>query len=969
MVATIPTGTVTFLFTDVEGSTRLWETDPDGMAASLARHDQIMRSVIEAHRGHVFSTAGDAFAVAFGSIGAAIGAATTIQLKLLAADWPGPPIKIRMGLHTGTAQERDGDYFGPVLNRAARIMSAGHGGQILVSSVTADASDLEGDLTLRDLGTHHLKDLDEPEHLFEIRHPDLPVVDRPIKTVDVRRHNLPDYLTSFVGRTKELDELADLIEEHRLVALTGVGGTGKTRLAVEAARNDASERPDGAWLVELAPVTNPHFIMTTIADTWGLRAGEGATIEDVVTRYLWSRDLLVVIDNCEHLLDAAAAAIKLLLDACPKLRVIATSRESLGIPGETMLRVPSLGLADAEHSLQESEAVHLFLDRARAVRPDYQPTPDEMADIGRICTRIDGIPLGLELAAARLRSMSPAELADRLEDSFRILSGSAKTALPRQRTLAATIDWSYDLLKPPEQAMFRRLSVFTGGFDLEAAESVCVGDEVEDWEVLDHLDSLVDKSLLIPGQDQHGHTRYRMLEPVRQYAQEQLSDTAEPVRFRAAHARHFAGVVAKASPGLRSDEIVATMKRLDVDYDNIRSALATLLETGEIDDYLAVAFDLMSYWMHKGLGVEAIELSLEGLRAATATTEKLGMVKLWWATAIHAAELTDPDGVEYGRSGLEVARALGDPNAIGRMEIALGAAIRHATTDPEYLEHLVEGRRLVEEHPEPYWWPPTWDDGLTQLLLAAYLPMEDERLEEHGKAALDAFERAGDPALLAATLNDTGGTLYVTGERERGLEYNRRACEILAGLDSPNWYGHALMLRGMLLSLEKQPADAIPLLAEAARLLDMVGDVNCWSSSTRSTARCETALGEISSAAARLIETLERMPTMPIPEVTKPRTLDAIAELVIGTGRTEEGGVLLGASIAAPFDSGALFRPADLEQIKAVAVESIGEDEIERLIAEGAELDLDEALERGRRILVELSGGDSPDRATRRLDV
>ncbi len=954
MVATIPTGTVSFLFTDVEGSTRLWESDPDGMAESLALHDQIMRRIVEAHRGHVFSTAGDAFAVAFGSVGAAIAASTAIQIDLLGANWPGPAIKIRMGIHTGTAEERGGDYFGPVLNRAARIMSAGHGGQILLSSVTAAAADLEGDLSLRDLGTHHLKDLADPEHLFEIRHPDLPVIDRPIKTVDIRRHNLPDYLTSFVGRSRQLDELASLIEDNRLVSLTGVGGTGKTRLAVEAARVVASDKPDGAWLVELAPVTNPQFIMTTIADTWGLRAGEGASIEDVVTRYLWSRDLLVVIDNCEHLLDPAAAAIKFLLDACPNLRVIATSRESLGIPGEAMLRVPSLGLADASHTLEDSEAVHLFLDRARAVRPDYQPTTEEMAEIGRICTRIDGIPLGLELAAARLRSMSATELADRLEDSFRILSGSAKTALPRQRTLAATIDWSYDLLKPAEQAMFRRLSVFTGGFDLDAAEAVCVGDEVEDWEVLDHLDSLVDKSLIIPGQDERGHTRYRMLEPVRQYAQERLSDTVEPVRFREAHARYFVSFVSELSPGLRTDRIVATMKRLDIDYDNIRSALATLLETGGIDDYLALGFDLMSYWMHKGLGVEAIELSLEGLQAANADTDRLGMVKLWWAMAIHAAELTDPDGVGFGRAGLEVARETGDPNAIGRMEIALGAAIRHATTDPEYLEHLVEGRRLLEAHPEPHWWPATWDDGLTQLLLAAYLPMEDERLEEHGKAALEAFERAGDPALLAATLNDTGGTFYVTGDRERGLEYNLRACEILADMDSPNWYGHALMLRGMLLSFEKEPADALPQFAESARLLDMVGDVNCWATSTRGLARCETALGETSSSASRLLAVLDRMPTMPMPEITKPRTLDAIAELALVAGELEDGGVLLGAALAAPFDPGAVIRPAELEAIRAEAAAQLGDSEVERLFAQGAELGLDEALELGRRILVDL---------------
>ncbi len=949
-----PTGLVSFLFTDVEGSTRLWEADSAAMAASLELHDRIMREEVESRQGHVFSTAGDAFAVAFPSNRAAIDAATAIQLRLLNAAWPGPAIKVRMGIHTGTAEERGGDYFGPVLNRAARIMSAGHGGQVLLSSVTAGATDPGDGVSLHDLGTHHLKDLADPEHVYEIRHPGLPVVERAIRSVDVRRHNLPDYLTSFVGRGRQLEELASLIAGNRLVSLTGVGGTGKTRLAVEAARAAATERPDGAWLVELAPVTNPHFIMTTIADTWGLRAGEGASIEDVVIRYLWSRDLLLIIDNCEHLLDPAAATIKQLLDACPKLRVVATSRESLGIPGEATLRVPSLGLADATHTLEDSEAVRLFLDRARAVHPDYRPSADELKAVGRVCTRIDGIPLGIELAAARLRSMSAPELADRLENSFRILSGSAKTALPRQRTLAATIDWSYDLLNPAEQAMFRRLSVFTGGMDLEATEAVCAGDEVEEWEVLNHLDSLVDKSLVIPMPGDDGRSRYRMLEPVRQYAQERLSDTAEPVRFRAAHARYFAGFVGETTPGMRTAGITATMRRIDLDYDNIRSALSTLLETGEIDTYLDIAFDLFSHWMHKGQGVEAIELSLEGLHAADENTDPLRVVKVWWTSAIHAAELTDPDGVDFGRAGLAVARDLGDSNALGRMEIALGAAIRHATTDPEYLEHLVEGRRLLEANPEPHWWEPTWDDGLTQLLLAAYLPMEDERIAEHNQAALDIFEQAGDLAMLAATLNDTGGYLYLTGERERGLEQNLRACEILADLDSPNWYGHALQLRGTLLRLENEPADAMAPFIEAARLLDMVGDVNCWGNSTRGLARCETALGETSAAAGRLLAVLDRMPAMPMPETTKPRVLDAVAELAIAAGRPKDGGVLLGAALAAPFDPEAVIRPVELEAIRSAALAQLGDAEADRLFAEGARLDVDTALERGRLVLSEL---------------
>jgi hypothetical protein len=360
--------------------------------------------------------------------------------------------------------------------------------------------------------------------------------------------------------------------------------------------------------------------------------------------------------------------------------------------------------------------------------------------------------------------------------------------------------------------------------------------------------------------------------------------------------------------------------------------------------------------MHKGMGVEAIELSSEGLRGADEGTDLLRQVKVWFTQAIHAAELTDPDGVDYGRSGLAIAHRLGDPNAIGRMELALGAAIRHATTDPEYLQHLHEARRLLEAHPEPAWWESTWDHGLNQLLLSAYLPMSDERVAEHGQAALEVFDQVGDVAMLAATLNDRAGSLYVAGERERALASSRRACDMLAEIDSPNWYGHALMLNGTLLALEAEPAPAIGRLAEAARLLDMVGDVNCWSASSRAVARCETALGKTTDAAGRLLAVLDRMPTMPIPEITKPRTLDAIAELVLATGRSQDGGRLVGAALAAPFDPEAVMRPRELADIRAKAVEALGEEEAERLLAEGASMDVDMALESGRRILDEMVG-------------
>ena len=932
-----------FLFTDVEGSTKLWETDPDGMAASLEMHDRIMRRTVDRYGGYVFSTAGDAFAVAFDSIDEALSAATDVQLGLLEAAWPGPSLSVRMGVHTGTARERDGDFFGPVLNRSARIMSAGHGGQILVSSVTAEGY---GD-NLHDLGLHHLKDLDEPEHVYEVRHPDLPVVERPIRSLDVRRDNLPDYLTSFVGRAEQVAVLEDAVRDHRLVSLTGVGGTGKTRLAVETARRLAADAPDGAWLVELAPVTNPDLIMTTIANVWNLRAGEGATIEDVVVRYLWSRSLVIVMDNCEHVLEAAASTVRFLLDRCPDLRVIATTRESLGIPGEHNLGVPSLGVESEDDG--PSAAARLFIDRAAAVRPDFSPSEVELADIDRICSRIDGIPLGLELAAARLRSMSPAELADRVERSFAILSGSAKTALPRQRTLHATIEWSYDLLEPEEQVFFRRLSVFAGGFDLDAAESVTPGGKVELHAVLDHLDSLTDKSLVVALDGGSHGTRYRLLEPVRQFAQEVMSrsDAAADVRLR--HARHYAQVVAETSPAIRSPQIVAAKRRIKRDYDNVRAALDTLLESGHIDEFLQVAFDMFLYWMHEGLQIEGIELSEPGLRHPDG--DPLARIKLAHTMATLAAEVTRPAGIEYGRIGLALAEELGDMNVIGRLELALGAVIRHSTTDPEYLGHLQRGRELVDQHPGTPWWDETWDKGINHVVLAAYMPHDDERLEEHIEKALTAMREHGDIGIYAALLSDAAGFFYFGGDKERGLAAAQEAAEIYADLESPSWHGHVIMTNAILLRGEGDMDRAGPLFLEAAELLESVGDVNCWARSTNAWATCVAGRGNVSEAAAAMGSVIDALPILPMQEIAGPQALDGSAWVLLESDEVEEGARLLGASLAAPFPIEAVIRPTELKTMGERARERLGDEVTEALIEEGGRLSVDDALVHARTVL------------------
>lgn len=887
MGAVLPTGTVSFLFTDVEGSTRLWEADREAMAASLTVHDQILRSAAVSQGGHVFSTAGDAFSMAFGSAEAAVLAAIDAQRALLAAEWPGPAIRVRMGIHTGTADERDGDYFGPTLNRAARIMSAGHGGQILLSSVTASLADHVCDAC--SIGTHRLKDIDNAEDLYEVRHPDLPVIDRPLRTADSRRHNLPEALSSFVGRTAELAEVAESVAAHRLVVLTGVGGTGKTRLALETARRRVGDHRDGTWLVELAPITEPGQVMTEIGDVWGLRPGEGAGIRDVVLTELRDRDLLLVIDNCEHVLGGATAAIRAILEVAPGVTILATSRESLGLPGEHNIHVPSLALDDDDPI--HSDAVALFVERVREVRPDYDPERHEMAAVVRICRRVDGIPLGLELAAARLRSMSAGDLADRLEESFRILSGSAKTALPRQRTLQATIDWSYDLLQAEERAVFRRAAMFAGGFDLEAAEAVCVGGEVDDWAVVDHLDSLVDKSLL---EVTHGgHARFRMLEPIRQYAQEQLQRSGESAGVLARHADHFRRLAAQASPGTRGPDQMAWDRRLDTDLDNLRAALRTFLERADAAAHLAMAFDLYQYWMHVSLHVEAIETLHAGIAAAPDDLDPELLVQAHFVIGVLGAEITDPKAVAPAKRGLAIADSLDDPGLTARAHLAVGAAIVHSGGGAEGHAHMLAGQALLDAHPGARWWEPAWETAHLAFLLSAYLPGDEPRKVDHARAAIEAFERLGDEAMLAASLIETftlaRASLEYVPETEANL---RRALAITERIHLPYWAGHVRKHLGWLLKSSERWEDAMDHLRASLEPLEDCGDIPCWVNASCFLVECEVATGDLVGATERVRRVLPSLDRVAHVVFLVHQGL-AVAGLVLReSGHTERAGAI-----------------------------------------------------------------------------
>jgi predicted ATPase/class 3 adenylate cyclase len=615
----LPTGKVTFLFSDIQGSTPLWESMPEAMGASLSQHNRIMSAAIEAYGGVWYKSVGDEIQAAFTEPLAALQAALAGQRGLQSAEWGKTgPILVRMGIHFGDAIAEAADYATThTLNRVARIMSSAHGGQVVISQeavLEIDGRFPEG-VTLKDMGKHRMKGLSQLEHIHQVLAPDLPADFPKLKTLDISPNNLPNQLSTFFGRAKEIREVRELIGTSRLVTLTGSGGAGKTRLSLEVAETLQDAHPHGVWLVELAPQTDPDLIPSTVLQALDLTPDASRPAVKQLTDYLAARTLLLVLDNCEHLIDASAQLADTLLRACPDLRILASSREALGVPGESPYRVPSLHVPDTEalsslEAFEAIEAIQLFMDRAKTVKNDFALSAENAPTIAHICKRLDGIPLAIELAAARVKVMQVSQISDRLDNRFRLLTVGSRTALPRQQTLRALIDWSYGLLTEPERSLLRRLSVFVGGWDLEAAETVCAGGEIESFEVLDLLTSLVDKSL-INTQDTETGVRYHRLETIRQYAREKFLESDEVETLRDAHLAYFGELAETAGEELDGKNQIIWVKQLDTERDNLNAAISWATETdvvsgmrlvNSLESYLYIQFDVqMSYRWLSGL--------------------------------------------------------------------------------------------------------------------------------------------------------------------------------------------------------------------------------------------------------------------------------------------------------------------------------------------------------------------------------
>lgn len=600
-------GVVTFLFTDIEGSTRLWEKAPDRMREALARHDAVAREVVERHRGRFVKSTGDGIHAAFDEPSDALG--TTIDLLRGLADpraTAGVTLQVRCGLHAGSDEQRDNDFFGRSVNRAARIMSVAHGGQVLLSQTVVDhlGDRLPPGATLRDLGRVRLRDLATPERVYQLVHPQLRLDFPALRSLEATPNNLPQQLTSFVGRERELREVEALLGKVRLVTLFGAGGIGKTRLSLQAAADRLDDYPDGVWFVELASLSDPRLVPQAVATVLGVSEDAGRPMVDALIERYRERHALLVLDNCEHLVAACAELVQRLLKSTLHLKVLASSREALNIRGENTFPVPTLEIPGLSRmvspaALARFESVHLFVERAMAAQPAFEVTDGNASAVASICQRLDGIPLAIELAAVRVRALSAEAIATRLDDRFRLLVGGDRTALPRQRTLRALIDWSHDLLSEDERVLLRRLAVFAGDFSLEAAEYVCSGSGLDPQDILDELTRLVEKSLALIESD---GARYRLLDTVRDYALERLEKAHEKMATHARHLDFYLALAEEARPRLTGPEQGAWLARLDLEQRNILAAHAWCDQGPDrAEQGLRLVSSLRHWWINRGL--------------------------------------------------------------------------------------------------------------------------------------------------------------------------------------------------------------------------------------------------------------------------------------------------------------------------------------------------------------------------------
>jgi predicted ATPase/class 3 adenylate cyclase len=789
-VAGPPTGTVTFLFTDIEGSTTMWERDRETMSKALARHDRILRDAVEERGGYVFKTVGDAFCCAFWTAADALDAALEVQRTLFGEEWQQTgPLMVRMALHTGAAEERDGDYFGPPVNRVARLLSAAHGGQVLLSLPTQELvrDQLPAGTSLRDLREHRLKDLFRPERVYQLLAPELPSEFPPLRTLDAYRTNLPVQPTPLVGREREVGDIVDRVrsEEARLLTLTGPGGTGKTRLALQAGADLLEGFDDGTFFIDLATITDPAQVPSAIAGPLGLKESAEQTLLETLKSYLHHKHLLLVLDNFEQVLDGAPIVAELLA-ACAKLKVLATSRIPLRLYGEQEYPVPPLAAPDPRvlpplKALTQYEAVRLFVERARAIKPEFAVTNESAPAVAEICARLDGLPLAIELAAARVRVLPPQRMLQRLDDRLKLLRGGARDLPTRQQTLRGTIDWSHDLLNEEEKALFARLSVFAGGRTLEAIEEIC--DPEGDLDALEGVESLVEKSLLRQEEGSGGAPRFVMLETVHEYAREKLQESGEAEEVKKHHAEYFLALAEEGEPGLRGPEAAAWLERLEAEHDNLRAALSWALEQEEVELGLRLAGALWRFWWmrsHYSEGLMWLEnaLAVAGQGAGQGSPSARAMALSGIGEiASHQGDLDQAQ--EACEEGLKL---LANEASAAKIYLLLSLGkVARMREDYNWATQVNEESVALSKEMRDTW-------GLASSLLSSalvnHIRGDSERATELYEESMDLFREWGDKQGLAFCSLDLGLLMISQGDLVRAQKLTEESVALFRELGS-----------------------------------------------------------------------------------------------------------------------------------------------------------------------------------------
>jgi predicted ATPase/class 3 adenylate cyclase len=896
--AALPAGTVTFLLTDIEGSTRLWETVPEAMEVALERHNRVLAGVIGGLGGTVVTSRGegDSFLAAFPSAVAAVEAAGACQLRLGSEPWPeGAALRVRMGLHTGEAHAQDGDYVDHApINRCARVKAAGHGGQVLVTKTTRDLAGgrLGGGFGLRRLGEFRLRDLAEPELIYQLTHADLPAEFPPIRTIAERTGNLPMPVSSFIGRERELEQIAAALGQARLVTLTGPGGVGKTRLAVQAAAQAAPRFADGAWLCELAPVRDPAGVDDAVAAVFSVTAQASQSTREALADFLRGKDLLLVLDNCEHLLEAAAALAGMLARSCERLVILATSREALGIDGERVAPVPSLEMPGTDAGLDaitQAEAVGLFAERAAAVKPGFAVTAENAAAVAAVVRRLDGVALAIELAAARVPAMTPAELARRLERSFAVLAAGRPRAAARHQTLRATIDWSFELLDGPEQALLARLAVFAGGATLEAVEAVCGGEGIDPDAVFELLASLVARSLVVA--EEHGiETRYRLLETIRQYGEQHLDTAGETQRWQARHAGYYAGLLGQVRDHAHDpNPEVFWAARLAAEQDNLLAAWSWAIGTGNLDTAFKILAGFAPEEVRSGYplllpGNAALELP--------GATEHLGYPLALAVSAVFAANRADVTGAE------ELSRRAAEANA------------RQATPGWRVEQIICAARSNV---------------ALTRGALA-----DAGRLAEQ---AAGLARVGGDLADASVHLSSAAACYVLAGDAPAAVPLANEALALARRIGAPALIATSLLAVGVAVA-ETAPGQARACLRESRELSTALGHHSAldliWATGIAFLVGDQTATFDLGRRAIRGLQWGGGL--------RQSAVLYIIAGALAAT-RPDAAAIILGAAEIYMGES-----PKTVQLLSLIVTAALGEERTRELRARGADMDWDQAV-------------------------